>query len=94
MAIRYTVVATEYAQDRLTTLWVNAAPAERGAISRASNAIDRELRDDADQKGVPAGPSLPGVLTWDHPPLRAYFEVSEPDRLVRIVDFDRLPSSP
>jgi hypothetical protein len=94
MATRYTVVSTQHADDQLLTLWMNASPADRAAITRASHAIDAALRDDPDQKGVSLDTISPGLRLLDEPPLRAYFEVSEPDRLIWIVDFEILPAIP
>jgi hypothetical protein len=95
MSIRYTVVAIEEAENQLIALWMAAPAGQRAAITDASDRLDWELRFDADQKGVPApATGHPERHALDHPPLRAYFEVSEPDRLVRILGFDNLPPSP
>ena len=91
---RYTVVATDEATDELTTLWLNN-PSQRRAITNASHALEAALRNDADQKGIPAQSAAhPSLCAPDHEPLRVLFEVSELDRLVRLLGFELLTSAP
>lgn len=82
--IRYTVVWHDDVLNGLMRIWMNAA--DRDEIASATAAIDRELAEDADQKGRPVGDRL-RVLR--KPPLEILFDVSEPDRLVRIVALER-----
>jgi hypothetical protein len=82
---RYTVVTTEDADNELLTIWLNNR-AERGAITRASHRMDQDLRFDAERKGTEDPDfNTPSRRIWEYPPLRVYFEVSEPDRLVRVL---------
>jgi hypothetical protein len=95
MSIRFTVVHTAKAENQLIEMWMNAPPGERAHITRASHLLESELRQDADQKGIPVkSPDKPYPLFLDCRPLRAYFDVSEPDRLVRIHEFERLEATP
>jgi hypothetical protein len=91
---RYTVVALEEADNELLTLWLNS-PSERRAITRASYELETDLRHDAGQKGAPRPtPAQPTRRYLERGPLGVYFEVSEPDRLVRILGFVKLPAGP
>src|SRR5687768_3469110 len=91
MPTRYTVTVTPEAVAQLTALWIQASSADRAATSRASGRIDRELREDADQRGhLLAGGSRPSRAIR-FPPLRAIFDVSEPDRLVWIRSYALAP---
>jgi hypothetical protein len=56
----------------------------RRAITRASALVDAQLRDDPETRAE-ARPE--GLYFFDAPPLRAYFELSEQDRLVTITDY-------
>jgi hypothetical protein len=91
MAIRYTVVMTQEASNQLTAIWVNAPSPERAAITQASHELETEVAADAHQKGcaypLPGQPSRKALFCY---PLLMYFEVSEPDRLVRIVGYTHL----
>jgi hypothetical protein len=82
--MRYTVVAEPQAQKQLTRLWTKSRSAQRREITRASAVIDTQLRDDPATK---AKSQPEGLFIIDVPPLRAYFGVSEPDRLVTITDY-------
>jgi hypothetical protein len=82
--MRYTVASERQAQQQLARLWTRSTSSVRRAITRASAAIDAQLRDDPVTKAK-ARPE--GLFIIDEPPLRAYFEVSEPDRLVTITDY-------
>ena len=78
----FTVTATNEADDELTILWIQT-PALRNAITQASARADRELRFDADQKGVPHSlPGYPSARMLRIGPLSIQFTASEPDRLV------------
>jgi hypothetical protein len=82
--MRYTVVAETEARKQLTRLWTKSRSAQRREITRASAAIDVLLRCDPATK---AKSQPEGLFIIDVPPLRAYFELSEPDRLVTITDY-------
>jgi hypothetical protein len=91
---RYTVVSSDAADDVLVSLWLNY-PKDRKAITRASHVLQSALRYDPEPQGSPAGPKHPpGTLTLDRLPLRVLYEVSEPDRIVRLVDWEYLPAIP
>jgi hypothetical protein len=94
MSTRYTVVTTPIADNQLAAVWLNA-PGERAAISRASHQVGLTLREDAHQKGTPAPVAgFPSRRYLEEYPLGVYFEVSEPDRLVRILGFVHLSPPP
>ena len=76
---RYTVTAVPRVEDDLARIWLSAT--DRQAVSRAADAIDRSLREDAPQKGEEAGPRLRRLML---PPLMAEFTVNEDDRIVTI----------
>ena len=76
------------------TIWLNH-PAERAAITQASYALETALRHDADGKGIPRpAPASPGRRYLEWGALGVYFEVSEPDRRVRLVEFVKVPATP
>jgi len=91
MATRYTVVSTQRADGQLVNLWTSAAPGERALITQASDELDVILSEDAEQKGGPLSSTALNLRFLDHQPLRVYFDVSEPDRMVRIFGFQRCP---
>lgn len=77
---RFTVVWHSDVKNELAELWMAAS--DRRALSAAADRLDRELAVDPQRKGRPVGDQL-RVLT--EPPLEILFDVSEPDRLVKIV---------
>jgi hypothetical protein len=84
---RYTVTALQEAVDGLLSLWLNH-PADRNAITRASHRIEVALRSAPGQQGtLSPTPDEPDRRAIDRFPVRAYFMVSEPDRLVTIVGY-------
>lgn len=78
--MNYTVVSTPSADEQLAEIWLRAL--DRQQVADASDAIHRMLRNDP----VRAGHARPGgrrvIVVM---PLSATFEISELDRLVRIV---------
>jgi hypothetical protein len=91
---RYTVVSSDEADDELLAIWLNS-PSERTAITRASHDLDAALRHDAHHKGMPRpSPASASRRYLECYPLGVYFEVSEPDRMVRILQFVKLPPPP
>lgn len=82
--MRYTVTETPVARSQLARLWGNSSSPIRAAITKASARIDSALRDDAETKGIALSEGLRSI---SQPPLRAYFTISEPDRLVTITDY-------
>jgi hypothetical protein len=82
---RYTVVWHADAQAQLAKLWLDAT--DRQAVTQSADAVDAILAWDAPTKGIAVeGDLLELVL----PPLQILFGVSEPDRLVKIVNVDLL----
>jgi hypothetical protein len=82
--MKYTVTETPVARAQLARLWGNSPSPVRAAITRASARIDSALRDDPERKGVAL---VEGMYSISEPPLRAYFIIGEPDRLVTITDY-------
>ena len=81
---RYTVVWHQEALDELARLWIEAP--DRRAVTFAASAIDRHLVVDASEKGAAVPDNLRQLTI---PPLRVLFAVSEPDRIVRVLDARR-----
>lgn len=69
------------AHDDLARIWLDSS--DRRSVEMAANAIDRILKADASQKGSPIPDDLRQLTI---PPLLVLFAVSEPDRIVRILD--------
>lgn len=78
--IRFTVVWHQEALDQLANTWTRSI--DRRGITRASNTIDSVLAQDAHLKGDLI---LHGLRDITVSPLRVLFEVSEPDRIARIL---------
>jgi len=77
---RYTVVWHEDAQNLLAEVWLNSS--NRIAVTAATHAIDIQLASDSESKDIPVEGDLRELVV---PPLRVWFSVREPDRLVKIV---------
>jgi hypothetical protein len=82
--MKFTVTETPVARGQLARLWGNSSSPVRAAITGASARIDSALRDDPETKGVAL---TEGLYYIGRPPLRAYYTISEPDRLVTITDY-------
>jgi hypothetical protein len=82
--MKYTVTETPVARSQLARLWGNSSSPVRAAITKASARIDSALHDDPETKGVALSEGLRYI---SQPPLKAYFVISEPDRLVTITDY-------
>lgn len=91
MPTRYTLSSSLHSYNQLARIWGDAPAVDRPAITRASNTIDVELSQDADQKGVPLAAALPNLRELQVPPLLVYFEVFSPTSHVRIIDYERIP---
>jgi hypothetical protein len=77
--MRFTLTYLPTAKDELAELWLDAK--DQNSVTQSSNAIERELRDDPDQKGeVVEGPLRKIVAA----PLVYYFVVSPDDRLATV----------
>ena len=78
--MKYTVAWIQQAQDALASVWLAAA--DRNAVARAANTIDRLLQ---------WSPQLQGQLLFDTvrvlsiSPLTVEYEVIEADRLVYVI---------
>lgn len=82
---RYTVVWHSDAQDQLANCWMKAA--DRSSVAQAADAVDAILAWDAPTKGTAVEGDLRELIM---PPLQLLFGVSEPDRLVRVVNVEML----
>jgi len=78
--IRYTVVWHDDAQNLLAEVWLNSS--DRAAVTAAAHVVDSHLASDSESKGIPVEGDLRELIV---PPLRVWFSVREPDRLVKIV---------
>jgi hypothetical protein len=76
---RYEVKAGGTVEDDLARLWLDSP--DRRAIARAADVIDRELREDASQKGCDAGRGFRQLIIS---PLIADYTVDEGIRVVTI----------
>ena len=78
--MRFTVIWSQFAQDQLADLWVNAS--DRNAITAAQHRIDQLLLIDADTQGIPFfGGRLLLVA-----PLHVLFTINLMDMQVEIYD--------
>ena len=77
--IRYTVTIPPIVEDDLARIWIEAT--NRQLISRAADAIDSELREDATIKGEEGHEGLRRLTIH---PLQVQFTVEESDRMVTI----------
>ena len=82
--IRYTVVWVEDAQDELAELWTAAT--DRDAVTTATHAIDKELAEDPENKGVELSEGLRALYQF---PLRVLFLVRDEDRIVDVLRVKR-----
>ncbi|MEX0712682.1 MAG: type II toxin-antitoxin system RelE/ParE family toxin [Pirellulales bacterium] len=77
---RYSVVWPKSAQHELADLWLSAQ--DRGAVTAAADEIDRQLAEDAPDKGVELSE---GMRAFFAPPLRVLFAVRNEDRVVEVL---------
>ena len=89
--MKWTVVWKPGPQNDLASLWTDASPEDRQAITAAANAIDDQLRIDPQTAGE-SRPRQRRILF--QPPLTVIFEVHEQDRLVEVVKVWRVPGRP
>jgi len=82
--MRFTVTYNASAQDELAAIWNDAG--DRQAVADAANVIDRELAQDAHQKGE----EYEGNRLFGHFPLVVAYAVSIDDRLVTVLRVVRL----
>jgi hypothetical protein len=82
----WTVVWDPSAEARLIHLWMTAP--DRAAVTRAADEIDARLRRDPLNEGESrSGPYRVLFVR----PLGVYYKVSEPDRLVEVLQVWRIP---
>lgn len=79
--MRWTVVYHRRAEDELARLWLN--PAIRQAVTDAAAQVDRILRNSPLEAGESRASGRRILLA---PPLGIKYEVSEPDRIVQVLD--------
>jgi hypothetical protein len=78
--MRYTVLWSPVAEQRLAALWTDAV--NRKAVTDAANAIDRQLANDPDELGESRSD---GTRVLFVPPLGILFQVNEGDRMVTVL---------
>lgn len=78
--MNFDVVYVPSAEAQLAAIWVNAP--DQADVSRASDRIDRLLGSDPLTAGESRPPGRRGAIEL---PLVVYYEVSEPDRRVRVL---------
>ena len=77
---RFTVVWVQSALDDLAEIWLEAS--DRNSVSKSADDIDRELAQDAPEKGNELREGLRSLLA---PPLKVIFSVREPDRVAEVL---------
>lgn len=77
--MRFTVTWIPSAEGRLAKIWLEAS--DRGAIAKAANQIDRELRRNADTAGEGRFETERILFV---PPLAIIYDVSVEDRLATV----------
>jgi hypothetical protein len=82
--MRYTVVWSKSARNKLANLWINAP--DRTAVTQAADRIDVLLADDPDQQGYPFGDRRVLYVM----PLAVIYTVSPDDRLVEVLQVERV----
>lgn len=75
----YTVTWVPDAEEELVRIWIRSG--SRNAVKSAADKIDKRLRKNPDQHGVPYG----NKLSLHLPPLLVVYEIIPDDRIVRIV---------
>jgi hypothetical protein len=84
--MKFTVVWSRYAEAELASRWMSSS--NRGEVSRAALAIDRQLQRDPDTKGESRSHGLRILLVS---PLGVTFSVSIEDRKVEVLDVWEIP---
>lgn len=85
--MKYTVTWKPTTKDQLAEIWMTAP--DRAAVSSAANAIDRLLRDDAENEGEGRG-GISRMLIVE--PLIVVFDVHELDRRVEVLSVRHVPT--
>jgi len=81
---RRTVVWVSDAESELAEIWL--ASKSRDRVTSASHAIDDALGNDAESSGSLLAE---GMRALDEPPLCVLFEISDDDRMVRVLKVKR-----
>ena len=76
---RYTVICLKEPENNLAALWIQGP--DRAAITAAQDQMDQKLADDPHKHGKHLAEDL---WVLEVPPLRALFEINEPDKQVII----------
>jgi hypothetical protein len=83
--MRYTVTWHPSAEREVLERWLTADSATRGAITNASNRLDKLLAVDPQSKGTQI---IPFLYEATIAPLFVRYHVSEPDRRVTVLTVD------
>ncbi len=83
--MRPTIIWEQLALDTLAEIWLNSV--DRAAVRLAASAIDAELSDHADRKGVDLSEGLRKIIV---PPLGCIFHVELAERKVIVDSIQRL----
>ena len=78
--MRFTVIWSQFAQDQLALLWINAT--DRNAVTTAQHQIDQMLIVDPDTQGIPFFGSRLLLLA----PLHVLFTINLADMQVEVYD--------
>jgi len=78
--MRFTVIWSQFAQDQLAELWLNAT--DRNAVTAAQHQVDQLLRVDPDQQGIPFFGSRLLLVA----PLHVAFTINVMDMQVEVYD--------
>ncbi len=78
--MKYTVVWTPSAEQHLAVLWLDSA--RRAEITKAADTLDKQLRINPELQGEQRNE---GDRVLFNPPLGILFEITEEDRMVRVL---------
>lgn len=77
---RFTLLWVQSAEEELVEIWMNSR--DRNEVTRAAEAIERDLRVDAETKGMELAE---GLRALNEPPLRVIFTVQAAERIVEVL---------
>ncbi len=83
--MKYTVVWSKAAEEKLANLWLDDE--QREQITRATNEIDQRLQQDPQNEGESRENDRRVLIV---PPLAVYFRVSVADRVVQVLTIRRV----
>lgn len=84
--MKYTVVWIPAAEAQLATIWINSI--DRSAVTAAADTIDDSLRTDPILRGETLRRTIRVMV---EEPLQVKYSVDEDDRIVRVLNVQRLP---